>query len=136
METTGIAPLKGQDNKTYKDNETKANILNTHFASSFSYPGDKEISINLNKIEELGNINIEENALNKLLANLKPNKASGPDNIPASLLKELSNEGRVPKEWKLANVTPLFKKGDKSDPGNYRPVSLTSITCKIGYLNI
>ena len=37
----------------------------------------------------------------------------------------------MPKDWKLANVTPLFKKGDKSDPGNYRPVSLTSITCKI-----
>ena len=146
METTGIAPLKGQDNKTYNDNETKANILNTHFASSFSNPGDKEISINLNKIEELGNLNIEEKGINKLLANLKPNKACGPDNIPSRLLKELSNElspiftilfqasinqGRVPKDWKLANVSPLFKKGDKSDPGNYRPVSLTSITCKI-----
>jgi hypothetical protein len=146
METTGIAPLKGQNNKTYNDNETKANILNTFFASSFSNPGDKEISINLNKIEELGNINVEEKGINKLLTNLKVNKASGPDEIPARLLKELNNElspiftilfqaslnqGSVPKDWKLANVTPLFKKGDKSDPGNYRPVSLTSITCKI-----
>ena len=146
METTGIAPLKGPDNITHNDNETKANILNTHFASSFSNPGDKDISINLNKIEELGNINIEEKGINKLLAGLKQNKASGPDDIPARLLKELNNElspiftilfqasvnqGKVPKDWKLANVTPLFKKGDKSDPGNYRPVSLTSITCKI-----
>ena len=141
METTGIAPLKGPDNITHNDNETKANILNT-----FSNPGDKDISINLNKIEELGNINIEEKGINKLLADLKQNKACGPDDIPARLLKELNNElspnftilfqasvnqGKVPKDWKLANVTPLFKKGDKSDPGNYRPVSLTSITCKI-----
>ena len=146
METTGIAPLKGEDNITHNDNETKANILNKYFASAFSEPGDKEILINLNQIENLGEINVEEMGINKLLANLKPNKASGPDGIPARLIKELSNElspifrilfqaslnqGKVPKDWKEANVTPLFKKGDKSDPGNYRPVSLTSITCKI-----
>ena len=87
--TTGIAPLKGQDNKTYNDNETKANILNTHFASSFSKPGDKEISINLNYTDELGNINIDEKGINKLLSDLKPNKASGPDDLPSRLLKEL-----------------------------------------------
>ena len=36
-----------------------------------------------------------------------------------------------PSQWKEANVTPIFKKGDKRNPGNYRPVSLTSIPCKI-----
>ena len=34
-------------------------------------------------------------------------------------------------ERKLANVTPLFKKADKSNPGNYRPVCLTSVVCKL-----
>ena len=41
------------------------------------------------------------------------------------------NEGFVPSDWKLANVTPIFKKGFKFEPGNYRPVSLTSILCKV-----
>ena len=35
------------------------------------------------------------------------------------------------RDWKLANVTPLFKKGDKSNPGNYRQISLTSVVCKL-----
>ena len=61
----------------------------------------------------------------KLLADLKQNKACGPDNIPARLFKELNNklspiftimfqasvnQGKVPKDWKLANVTPCLKK--------------------------
>ena len=146
MEPSGIATLKGSNNKTYNDNETKANILNTYFASSFSASGDKEVLINLNKMEEIGNITVDEIGIHSLLKNLKINKATGPDDLPARLLKELSNElspilvvlfqaslnqGKVPQDWKLANVSPLFKKGDKSDPGNYRPVSLTSITCKL-----
>jgi len=40
-------------------------------------------------------------------------------------------EGRVPDKWKLGNITSLFKKGSRSCPANYRPVSLTSILCKV-----
>ncbi|KAK7105978.1 hypothetical protein V1264_017286 [Littorina saxatilis] len=94
----------------------------------------------------MDNIVVNEKGILKLLEDLKPNKATGPDSIPAFLLKigaeELSpvlkrlfllsiNQGQVPKEWKEAWVTPIFKKGDKHQPANYRPVSLTSIVCKI-----
>ena len=41
------------------------------------------------------------------------------------------NEGKLPSDFKLAEVRPIYKKGDKSKPGNYRPVSLTSIICEI-----
>ena len=70
----------------------------------------------------------------------------GPDSIHPLLLKELAHElapivyllfrrsldtGIVPDDWKLAHVTPIYKKGKKADPGNYRPVSLTSCLCKL-----
>ena len=40
-------------------------------------------------------------------------------------------EGEIPKEWREANITPLFKKGSRLITENYRPVSLTSICCKL-----
>ena len=82
----------------------------------------------------------------KKLKNLNPNKAHGPDAIPSRVLKELHKElslplstlfnksiteGVIPKDWKEANVTAIFKKGSRSDPSNYRPVSLTCVTCKV-----
>ena len=39
--------------------------------------------------------------------------------------------GEVPEDWRLANVTPIYKKGCRVDPRNYRPVSLTSVLGKI-----
>jgi hypothetical protein len=77
---------------------------------------------------------------------LRPSSAPGPDKIGPVLLQKLNTElapilatiyrksldtGEVPEDWRSANVTPIFKKGLKADPGNYRPVSLTSICCKI-----
>ena len=82
----------------------------------------------------------------KLLSNLNPNKAIGPDNVPGNFLKLCAYEiadiyqvlfqasldqGVVPPDWKEANIVPLLKKGDKSLPENYRPISLTSLSCKL-----
>jgi hypothetical protein len=81
----------------------------------------------------------------KLLQNLKVHKAAGPDTISPRLLNSLAivitpaitrifhtslDEGTVPKDWRKANIVPIFKKGDKSKPANYRPVSLTAICSK------
>ena len=49
----------------------------------------------------------------------------------AIIFDKSMDEGVVPQQWRDANVTPIYKKGSKYDPGNYRPVSLTSILCKI-----
>ena len=80
------------------------------------------------------------------LRKLDHKKAPEPDQIPARILKEAAPEiaptlrlifkksdetGTLPDDWKTANVSAIYKKGDKKDPENYRPVSLTSICCKV-----
>ena len=77
---------------------------------------------------------------------MNANKAAGPDGLQSKLLKmcakgisipltKIFNKsfetGTIPKKWKLANVVPIFKKGDKSSVTNYRPISLTSLPMKI-----
>ncbi|KAK4807143.1 hypothetical protein QYF61_018484 [Mycteria americana] len=81
-----------------------------------------------------------------LLHHLDTHKSMGPDEIHPRVLKELAEvltkplsiiyqqswlTGEVPADWRLANVMPIFKKGRKEDPGNYRPVSLTSVPRKL-----
>ena len=51
--------------------------------------------------------------------------------ILTALFKKWLESGKLPEAWKHAEVVPIFKKGSKKDPNNYRPVSLTSTCCKI-----
>ena len=84
--------------------------------------------------------------IEKKIKKMKDNKSPGVDGIPPKLLKEIVEqistpfaklfnlsleEGIVPSEWKGANITPLIKKGSRNKPEHYRPVSLTSVVCKL-----
>ncbi|PKU34026.1 rna-directed dna polymerase from mobile element jockey-like [Limosa lapponica baueri] len=81
-----------------------------------------------------------------LLQHLDTHKSMGPDGIHPRVLRELAEVltkplsiiyqmswliGEVPVDWSLANVMPIHKKGRQDDPGNYRPVSLTSVPGKV-----
>ncbi|KAJ7422535.1 hypothetical protein BTVI_13710 [Pitangus sulphuratus] len=84
---------------------------------------------------------IQNEEVSDLLSHLDPHKSMGSDGIHPRIMRELKEEitkllsiiyqqswlsGVVPGDWKLANVMPIYKKGQKEDHGNYRPVSLTS----------
>ena len=96
--------------------------------------------------EPLQTIGISEDEVKLLLMGLHPNKAPGPDGLHPHVLRELAeviaypmcrvfklslDEGVLPREWRTATVSPIFKKGSKQEPCNYRPVSLTCILCKV-----
>ncbi|MCP3680519.1 MAG: hypothetical protein GY782_09830, partial [Gammaproteobacteria bacterium] len=87
----------------------------------------------------------KENLLDRL-SKLDGRKAVGPDGIAGIILRECKEElllpvhsiiesslreGRVPREWKRAHIVPIYKGGNIENPLNYRPVSLTSVMCKI-----
>ena len=91
-------------------------------------------------------VTVDPKGVAKLLDGLNIHKAPGPDGLNARVLKECSNEispilalifneslarGDVPDEWRQANVSPVYKKGEKYYAANYRSVSLTCICCKI-----
>ena len=145
---TGIADLIKPDGTKTSTDQDKAEVLNTFFQSVFTVEPEGELPQppDYSFHEELKDFDISVDKVKKMLKSLHTGKASGPDGInplflvntaenlalPVSIIfrKTLSN-GKIPNEWKLANVSPIFKKGKKTAPNNYRPVSLTCILCKL-----
>jgi len=141
----GVSPLK-VDGKLVIDPKQKAEALNSQFQSVFTHETSPDLHNPLTQIPLMPNIVITSAGVLKLLKNLNPSKASGPDNLSPRVLKELSDvladplarlfrkslaSGHVPNDWKQANVTPVFKKGQKYLCSNYRPISLTCIASKL-----
>jgi Reverse transcriptase (RNA-dependent DNA polymerase)/Endonuclease-reverse transcriptase len=145
---TPVGPLKNRHGQTVSSNKEMAELLNGYFSGVFTdeAPGPVPAADRCEVEEELTEIHISEEHVKKKIQKLKPASAPGPDGIGSMLLKELAEQvkrplsiifaksmeaGIVPDDWKTAHVTPIHKKGSKADPGNYRPVSLTSVCGKL-----
>ena len=130
------------DGRPVTESKKIAGVLNSFFTSVFTKepPGPLPAPSYLN-CDAINNIVISESQVRKKLLALRPGSAPGPDGISPRFLSTYAEvlatpltylfnkslrEGSVPLDWKKANVTPIFKKGSRGDPGNYRPVSLTS----------
>ena len=140
-----------KEQKIADSSKTIAELFNSYFASVFSHhqntqndqegtnendePNTEELEITISELEVLS-----------ALRALDPDKALGPDGIPSRILKQIAqqiapsitllfiksiNSGVVPDEWKLANVVPVYKRGEKEDVQNYRPISLLCIVSKL-----
>ena len=146
-----VGPLENNSGNIISDGFQMAKVLNEYFSSVFTTEDISSLPVpftkfDCSKSEHLGQLFVTPEMIAKKIKKMKDNKSPGVDGIPPKLLKEIVEqistplaklfnlsleEGIVPSEWKEANITPLFKKGSRNKPENYRPVSLTTVVCKL-----
>ena len=132
-------------NAVRNNSEEIANLFNKHFYDQFSNSSTYEIGIDFSNDLFL-DFSIDDRIVCNSLRELNTNKSKGPDNISGLLLKNCAQSilyplsilfnisfrtGSLPTEWKMANIVPVYKKGDKNCIENYSPISLTCIASKI-----
>ena len=133
------------DNCPPNDNDAIAEQFANSFASVFTLDNGLT-STSIQSSYESESITFTDSGILKQLQNLDPRKGAGPDNLPPALLKFLApyiyktvskffqycyDSSSTPQDWRSANIIPIHKKGSKSDPLNYRPISITSVLSKI-----
>ena len=136
--------------KMTNDDRKKADILAEYFSGVYTREPDWTWDLqneDKHHIHVDMNIELTKDIVMKKLTSLNTNKSPGPDALHPRVFKEIApaltdplfhiyqvsmKTGKIPKEWKIALVSAIYKrKGDKHNPVNYRPISLTSIVCKI-----
>lgn len=143
-----VTSLKKDNGEMTTSDQETANLLSDYFkevytvedTNSLPTVADSDSTWNDNELQFTEAIVMEK------LQKLKTDKSPGPDGIHPLLLKECAPvlaeplsliyqqsyaTGTLPMDWKTANVVPIYKKGSRCDKGNYRPVSLTSVPCKV-----
>ena len=142
----GVAPIL-ENGSLVVESKGKAEVILKQFVSVFTpITEDNTSAIEDRCNNSLETITVTVEGVQKLLENVNINKAVGPDKIPNQILKECATElapavmclfqrsldsGTLPDDWTNANVSPIFKKGDRHRAENYRPVSLTSVLSKL-----
>ena len=127
----------------------KAELLAKRFSANSSLDSSRhqlpEFPLRTDAI--FSNIDVSAAKVSQIIIHLDPSKATGPDGIPVVVLQKCSpelspklaklfnkciTESCFPSSWKIASVVPVFKNsGERSDPSNYRPISLLSIISKV-----
>ena len=146
-----VGPLEDSAGNIISQGFLMAEDLNGYFSSVFTKEYISSLPVADAKFQGaksdyLGPLVVTPELVAKKIKAMKDNKSPGVDGIPPKLLMETVEqisiplarvfnlslkEGVVPFEWKEANIIPLFKKGSRNKSENYRPVSLTSVICKL-----
>ena len=146
-----VGPLEDSAGNIISQGFLMAEDLNGYFSSVFTKEDISSLPVADAKFQGaksdyLGPLVVTPELVARKIKAMKDNKSPGVDGIPPKLLMETVDqisiplarvfnlslkEGVVPFEWKEANIIPLFKKGSRNKSENYRPVSLTSVICKL-----
>ena len=146
QDSIGVSPLKKMG-QLVNDGKGKAQILVEQFQSVFTRDDDQQHPDTKKRAKRpISPLHITTNGVQKLLQGINISKAQGPDKIANIMLKTCAIQlapalstifqrsidlGKLPSDWLNANISPVYKKGDVHLPENYRPVSLTCVSCKI-----
>ena len=146
-----VGPLEDNAGNIITQGVLMAEELNMNFSSVFTREDTSSLPVTETNFEgsegeRLGQLVVTPKVVASKINNMKENKSPGVDGIAPKILKETVEqictplahvfnmslqEGIVPLEWKEANIIPLLKKGSRNKSVNYRPVSLTSVLCKV-----
>ena len=144
----GIGPITKDNGELATEDREVAEELNRYFSSVFTREDTTNVPAPPPMVTRtrLTRSFITTEKVRRKIRQLKAHSAAGPDGISPKFLQQCSdqlapvlamifrksvNNGQVPEEWRTATVVPIYKKGAKSAAGNYRPVSLTCVSCKV-----
>ena len=140
----GVENLRTATGDLTKTDNEKADILNSFFSSICTNEDPLSVPCTAGTCSGsvVEDVDLSAALVRKKMSEVRPSAAAGPDGIHPRVLRETASSlspvlttifrqsldsGSLPQDWKLADVVPIYKKGGKDDPGNYRPVSLTSV---------
>ena len=141
-----VGPLRDSTGSLEQSNSGMSELFVDAFASVFV----PTVPVNPHQYQQTNsqmlNVNVSYEAVKMVLEGLSPSSSAGADGIHPSVLRHCSDiialplsliieksfiDGSLPSEWKHSRVSPIFKAGSKHEALNYRPVSVTSATCKV-----
>ena len=137
-----VGPLRNQQGTLVSNPQEMADILVEAFASVYVEDQPQNPGAHQTSASQMDDIVVGVDEVLKVLSNLDPSSALGPDGIHNTLLKRCApslvvplviliskslTSSVIPTEWKISQVVPIFKKGRKAEPLNYRPASAKSL---------